>query len=315
MIEVTNVSRHFGDLVAVDKVSLTAASGEVIGLLGHNGAGKTTILRLISGLLRPTAGRISVDGMDPVTDGEEVRSLLGVLPSTPQVDGRLTATENLLFVADTFDLDTRDAVRRAYSLLEQFGLSDRRDDLVSDFSSGMMQRLALARILLSQPKILLLDEPTSAMDPLGTRQLIEALKHQTQREGRVVLIATHHLAEAAELCDEVLILYEGAVIRQGTPNELVERLGTTTTIRVGEAVGGAPTAARLLVDIDPSARFVEHDTVAISRVSSHNIAEIVRLLVHAGLDIYEIVERRATLEDLYLHIHGNARTVWKGPAA
>ena len=308
MIEADRVTKSFGGLVAVDDVSITASPGEVVGLLGHNGAGKTTLMRLIAGLLRPTSGRIAVNGMDPVRDGESVRSLLGVLPNTPQVDTRLTAAENLKFVAGAFDLDAKYAQRRADSLLAQFGLASQRDDMVSEFSTGMRQRLALARVLLSEPLILLLDEPTSGMDPQSSRELMDLLKIQTQVEGRIVITATHALAEAAELCDEVIILFHGAVIRQGTPDELVRSLGATTTISVTDDSGCQQRALELVAGVDPSARIVEHGRIEVSQITDRVIAHVVRLLVEAGFDVCEVTPRPATLEDLYFAAHGSAET-------
>ncbi|MDR7523803.1 MAG: ABC transporter ATP-binding protein [Armatimonadota bacterium] len=211
-----------GEILALDRVNLTVRPGTVFGVLGPNGAGKTTLLRLVCTLLAPSAGRVEVLGFDTVRDPEEVRRRLGaVLGGERAVYWRLTGRENLLYAAALHDLPPRAAARRAEEVLRLVGLLERADDLVARYSTGMRQRLALARALVHDPPILVLDEPTAGLDPHAAAAMRHLLAMLGRGATRTVVVATHNMVEAERLCGTVGILDCGRLLALGAPQALM----------------------------------------------------------------------------------------------
>ena len=301
MIVVDDVSKRFGDVKAVDSVDLRVEPGGVVGLLGHNGAGKTTLIRLLAGLLTPDSGVVRLWERDPVRDGPLVRRRLGVLPSSPLVDLRLTGWENLRFAASMFQLEASAWQARGRLLLERLDLEQREHERVSTYSAGMRQRLSLARVLLPDPEVLLLDEPTSAMDPVGARDLRDMLGSLVADERRAVVMCTHDLGEASQMCADVLILSRGAVIARGRPADLVAPLGMTTTWRV--APEAADTVQDIVGRVDPRARVAGGGVVVADRLEPAAVPRLIRELVAAGVDLYAVERAAASLEELYVQLH------------
>jgi ABC-2 type transport system ATP-binding protein len=212
------------EVVALDHVTLTVGTGEVFGLLGPNGAGKTTLLRIVSTLLEPSGGRARVLGYDVVRDPEPVRRRIGVvLGGERSVYWRLTARENLLYAAALHDLPRVLARERAAQLLAMIGLEERADDLVERYSTGMRQRLALARALMHNPALLILDEPTAGLDPQGSASMRTMLEALGRDRGRTIVLATHNLSEAERVCSAVAIIDRGRVLAGGAPAALRAR--------------------------------------------------------------------------------------------
>ncbi len=239
MIETFDLSKTFGDFVAVDGVHLHVRAGEVLALLGPNGAGKTTTIRMLTAILRPTRGWAKVAGEDIRTTPDRVRAKVGVLTEQHGLYGRMRTTEYLDFYGELYNLDTATRQRRIAALLEQFGLSEAANRRISEFSKGMRQKLALARTLLHQPPVLLLDEPTSAMDPQSARLVRDAI-HQLRSEERSIIICTHNLPEAEELADQIAIIRRGRIIAQGNPKTLKQQLLGTPEyeIQLGKVLNG-----------------------------------------------------------------------------
>ncbi len=300
LIELRGVSKSFGDVRAVNDVSLEVSAGHILGLLGHNGAGKTTLIRLMTGLLEPDAGEIDAFGSDPVLDGPAVRKRLGVLPSSSIADVRLTGAENMAFAASLFDLPADAAASRSRDLLDGFGLSDRADDLVETYSAGMKQRLCLARVLLPDPEVLLLDEPTSAMDPVGARDFIDTLADFAS-DDRAIVLCTHDLAEASSLCSDVVVLSEGSVIAGGAPAELTRAIDVPTLIRVEPTASDR--ALRIVRSADPSADADSDGEITAPRLTRDAVPGIVEKLVHAGVAVFGVEQQSASLEDVYFDLH------------
>jgi ABC-2 type transport system ATP-binding protein len=303
-LELRHVTRRFGEVTAVDALDLEVQRGEVVGLLGHNGAGKTTTVRLLAGLLAADAGHVRVAGMDPTTEGAQVRQRLGVLPSQPVVDARLTARQNLRFAAELFGLRTDDLDARIDVTLADFDLDGRGDERVSGFSTGMRQRLSLARVLLSDPDTLLLDEPTAALDPVAARQVRRRLSALAQEEHRTVVLCTHDLAEAEQLCDRVVVLEHGRVVLEGSPAELAAAHGVGgVLLEVApdqvEAVRDrlSRTAVAGEVEIDAAGR------VRATGVPRDEIPGLVWALATDHLAVYEVRRLDPTLEEVYLALH------------
>ncbi|WP_170297152.1 ABC transporter ATP-binding protein [Georgenia thermotolerans] len=306
VIEISGLTKRFPDVTALDGVSLTVRRGSVVGLLGHNGAGKTTILRHLAGLLAPSGGTVRVFGRDPLEHGTWVRRRIGMLPGTSILDQRLTARENLRFAAELFDLPATGLEDRIAAVLGTLGLGDRLDEKVSGYSAGMRQRATLAKVLLTDPELLLLDEPSTALDPVAQQELRALIRRASHDEGRTVVICTHDLAEAAALCDDVVILAHGRIVAEGNPAELAAQAGTAgVEIELAprdEQAALAATAGRGEVVLEGPGR------VRLADVARADIPAVLRDLVAAGVDVYAVRPRAGTLEDLYLTLHaGPAR--------
>ena len=245
-IDLQAVTRRFGDLVAVDALSLAVEDGEIVGLLGHNGAGKTTLIRVINGLLTPDGGQVRVGGLDPFTHGHEVRRTTGVLTEYPALDEFLSTRENLEVYAAINAVPRRQAAERIERLLHQLGLWDKRDEPARELSAGLKQRVAIARSLVHDPRILLLDEPTTNMDPVAARSVRQLILAAVRDRGRTVLLSTHNLVEAEELCDRIGIIRNGQLLLLGTPTELRRRLGGIHGVRIVTAPGMAAQARAVI---------------------------------------------------------------------
>ncbi len=227
-IELVNLSKRFGNFTAVDGISLAVPQGEIFGLLGPNGSGKTTCIKMICGLLQPSIGSVTVLGMQALTDGPEIRRRLGYMPQQFSLYEDLTVLENLTFLGGLFGLSRAETRKRALALTAELGLDKAAARLAGTLSAGWKRRLALAAALMHQPKLLLLDEPTSGVDPVARRQFWEIL-HRLSQDGATILITTHHLDEA-EFCHRVAVMRQGrllaceapAVLRRMLPGELWE---------------------------------------------------------------------------------------------
>lgn len=304
VLRLDGVTRRFGDVVALDDLTLHVPAGQVVGLLGHNGAGKTTTVRLLAGLLAPDAGVVRVDTLDPVVDGAAVRQRLGVLPARPIVDDRLTGAQNLSFAAAVFGLDPEVARERAGELLAGFGLADRADERVGGYSTGLRQRLSLARVLLTDPQVLLLDEPTAALDPVAARQVLRTLSTLAARADRTVVVCTHDLAEAEALCDRVMVLANGRSIAEGSPAELAaaHRPGELRFDVGVDAAARAVAVLSRLLPVEP--RVLAGGRVSVTGVAHEAVPDLVRHLVAADVPVHEAVRSRPSLQEVYLALHG-----------
>jgi len=216
---------YAGGTRAVDDVSFEVKEGEIFGLLGPNGAGKTTTIKMITTISRPTAGTIRVFGVDALGSPETVRRMLGFVPQAISVDGDLTGYENLLIFAKLFYVDREQRDIRIHEALELFGLADRANDLVKHYSGGMMRRLEIAQALVNRPKLLFLDEPSIGLDPYSRLQVIDHIRQLNRNFGTTILLTTHDMAEADELCDRLAIMSMGKIATSGAPKELKRSVG------------------------------------------------------------------------------------------
>ena len=219
LIETRNLSKSYGDKVAVQDVTFDVFGGEVFGFLGPNGAGKTTTIKMIVGLLMPTSGTVSVAGYDVRTQALQAKSISGYVPDTPNLYAKLTGRELLRFVADLYNLDRKMAAQRAEELLRLLDLINAADDTVDSYSHGMQQKASLAAALMHDPKVLVLDEPTVGLDPKSAR-LIKDLLRQLADRGAAVFLSTHILEIAERMCDRIGIINKGQLVAVGTMDEL-----------------------------------------------------------------------------------------------
>ena len=296
-IETKELTRRFGTLEAVDALTLSVKPGEVFGFLGPNGAGKTTTIRMLTALIAPTGGEATVAGLRVGRQNREIRGSVGVLTETPGLYKRLSALDNLLFFAKLYGVS--DPRKQAERYLRLFDLWDRKDDLAGGFSKGMRQKLAIARALLHEPKVLFLDEPTAALDPEAAktvRDLIETLRGIE----RTIFLCTHNLDEADRLCDRVA-LFKTRLIAVGKPEELKERLyGRRTVVHLADPSPGIESALHL-----PFVKGVERVgdalVVSLSDPQTENPV-LVNRLVELGAKVQFVNELRVSLEDLYLDL-------------
>jgi ABC-2 type transport system ATP-binding protein len=219
MIEVRELVKTFGSFKAVDGVSLSVPSGEIHGFLGPNGAGKTTTIKMMAGLLKPTAGEVRIGGFDMAREPEQAKRTLGFIPDRPFIYDKLTADEFLRFHAALFGVNGDVAAPRAAEMLATFELTEWRDELVESFSHGMKQRLVMCAAFLHRPRAVLVDEPMVGLDPRGAR-LIKEIFRAMSRKGVAILMSTHTLEVAQEMCDRISIILKGRIIAEGTVDEL-----------------------------------------------------------------------------------------------
>ena len=302
LIETRNLTKRFGDVTAVRDLSFSVHEGEVFGVLGHNGAGKTTTVRLLNGLLLPDAGESRVLDLDPAREGATLRRYTGVLTETPALDERLTGRENLSIFADLFDVPPGECAQRVTELLATFGLQTRADDPAGSYSNGMKQRLALARALLHDPRILFLDEPTAGLDPVAARGVHELIE-QFARVGRAVLMCTHNLDEAQRLCDRVAVLEHGRLLALGTPAELAARAGIALRLALDVAADQVDAAHALLARLGLEATNEASETLIVTGVTRDRVPAIIQALVDAGIRLYRAAPQEASLEDVYFALH------------
>ena len=241
MMEVMGLVKHFGPVRAVDGISFSARDGEVLGLLGPNGAGKSTTLRLLSTVLRPTAGTARVDGHDLIREPAAVRAALGVLPEYWGLYGRLTPREHLRYFGRLYGLDGSRLERRIEEVTALFAIGEHADRRCEPFSKGMKQKVALGRALIHDPRHLLLDEPTAGLDVMSARGVREVIA-RLRDEGCCLILSTHILGEAERLCDRLELIHHGRIVASGTPEAVRNQAGVETLEEAFVALVGEPTA-------------------------------------------------------------------------
>ena len=222
LVEAENLTKKFGDLVAVDGVNFEIFKGESFGFLGPNGAGKTTTMKMIQSVSPLTGGRLTLAGMDVAEHGREIKCMIGVAPQEDNLDPDFTVFQNLIVYARYFDIPKNKAKTKAEELLRFMQLDEKRDVIITSLSGGMRRRLLLARALMNDPQILILDEPTTGLDPQA-RHLIWTKIRNLQKQGVTVILTTHYMDEAAHLCDRIIIMDHGKIIEKGKPADLVKK--------------------------------------------------------------------------------------------
>ncbi len=302
MIDAVDVSKTFGALTALDRVSVAVPRGSVHGLLGHNGAGKTTLVDVLTTLRPPTGGTATVAGFDVVRAAAEVRRRIGVTGQFASVDEDLTGTQNLVLLARLLGASRRQAAQRAAELLELFGLAEAAGRPAKGYSGGMRRRLDLASSLMGYPDVVFLDEPTTGLDPesrLGMWEVVRTLA----AGGTTVLLSTQYLEEADQLADAITVLSHGRVIETGTAAELKTRVGRRTvsaTLALAADIGPAlDTLRRAGLDPLPAGR-----TLTVPVDSSRALVVVVRALDEAGIEADELGLHEPTLDDVYLTLTG-----------
>ena len=309
-VRVEGLGRRFDNLWALRGVDFAVPQGSVLGLLGHNGAGKTTAVRILTTLLHPTEGRAVVAGHDVVTEAPAARTKIGLAGQQATVDGLLTARANLEMVGRLYHLPRKVARARADELLERFSLTDAADRLVKTFSGGMRRRLDLAASLVATPPVLFLDEPTTGLDPRGRMELWSLLR-ELVRDGAALLLTTQYLEEADRLADDIVVLDGGRIAAHGSPAQLKARIGgERLEVIVGSADeldAAASALARFATDrpaVEP-----EEARVVAPVAAGVPLAEVVRALDAAGVGTTDLHRREATLDDVFLALTEPTATI------
>jgi ABC-2 type transport system ATP-binding protein len=304
VIEARALSRHFGPTVAVDGLSLSVRRGEVFGLLGHNGAGKTTMIRLVNGLLRPTSGDIWTFGLPTYVNGAEIRARTGVVTESTALDDFLTIRETLVAYGRMAGMRGRRVEGRAAELLELFGLRDVADLQARQVSAGMRQRAAFARGLIHEPDLLLLDEPTANLDPVAAMQVRDLVTRLARTSGCTVVLSTHNLREAEDVCDRIAVLRSGTLQALGTMDELGQLVGAggrPVTIHVEP--GDASAALEVASEFGRARSGERPDIVRLDRAAVGSVPRLVAGLVARDVRVRGVVQEAPTLEDVYLALH------------
>ncbi len=298
MIETTGLTKVFDGYAAVDRLTVSIEEGEVFGFLGPNGAGKTTTVRMLTSLIAPTSGMASVLGYQVGRDDQEIRRSVGILTETPGLYSRLSARRNLMIYGKLYEVE--DVEGQVEKYLRWLDLWDRRDDLAGEFSKGMKQKLAIARALIHEPRVLFLDEPTAGLDPEASK-LVRDFISELRGQGRTIFICTHNLDEADRLCDRVAV-FKSHLRVVDTPAQLRKQLyGRQVVVHLGEEA----TAYKAVVEDSPGVRTCEvvgnKLLVMIDEPEQQN-PELIRRLVGAGAHIQFVGEVRHSLEDIYLQL-------------
>lgn len=300
LIEVRDLAKEYETTKAVDGVDLVVRAGEIFGLLGPNGAGKTTTILMLLGLTEPTRGSVRVCGFDPARQAVAVKRKVGYLPDAVGFYSNLTARQNLRYTARLNEINRDTAADRIDELLEDVGLADSGDHRVGTFSRGMKQRLGVADVLLKDPEVVILDEPTASIDPAGVVEILGVINKLAHRDGRAVLLSSHLLSQVQEVCDRVGIFVAGKMVAEGTPDELAA--GLTDAAAVYEVWADT--------DDDTLESALTHDGGPIGitptgvgkwRISlpDGDIASMVRSLVARGIDIRQIRDMGSNLDQIY----------------
>jgi ABC-2 type transport system ATP-binding protein len=300
MIECLELTKDFADFRAVNRVSLKIARGEVLALLGPNGAGKTTTVRMMTSILQPTSGTAIIAGYDVTQQPEKVRAHVGVLTEQHGLYERMKGLEYLDFFGRVYHLNAEERRRRSMELMERFGLAFALDKRLGEYSKGMKQKLALVRAMLHNPPVLLLDEPTSAMDPLSAKQVRDAIV-DLQHDERTFLITTHNLTEAQLLADRIAIIRLGKIVANGTFTELARQFvgDPIMELKVSGELNGLVKDLAGMVEIDSSG--IDWIRYKVSDPYATNPA-LLRKVTGLGIDVVTLSPVTQTLEDIYLQV-------------
>ncbi|WP_116052713.1 ATP-binding cassette domain-containing protein [Clavibacter sp. 199] len=301
VITADRLVKKYGDHVAVDGLSFEVASGESFGLLGPNGAGKSTTMRMIGAVSSRTGGTLDILGLDPDTHGPEIRSQLGVVPQADNLDLELKARDNLIVYGRYFGLPRKQVAARADELLEFAQLSDRAGAKVDDLSGGMKRRLTIARALISDPRILLLDEPTTGLDPQARHILWDRL-FRLKEQGTTLVLTTHYMDEAEQLCDRIVVVDEGRIMAEGSPASLIRDHSSREVLEVRFGSDRNESASREIAGYGDRVEVLP-DRVLV--YASDGEAVLSRIL-EQGLKPITTLVRRSSLEDVFLRLTGRS---------
>jgi lipooligosaccharide transport system ATP-binding protein len=299
-----DLRKTYGDFEAVKGVDIEVFGGECFGFLGPNGAGKTTTMKMIYGAVIPTGGQLAVAGLDVYRNEREIKRRIGVVPQENNLDDELEVRENLLIYGRYYDLPKKTVLQRTDELLDFVQLSDKVNARVEQLSGGMKRRLLIARALINNPEIVVLDEPTTGLDPQARHLVWDRLRALTA-EGKTLVLTTHYMEEAARLCDRLVIMEGGLIIAGGTPKDLVEE---HVSPQVLEFRASHDVLERLIPLVEPVADAVERTGDEVLLVYAEDADKLVARVQESGVKVENTVHRQAGLEDVFLRLTGRSLT-------
>jgi lipooligosaccharide transport system ATP-binding protein len=301
MIRARDLHKRFGDFEAVRGIDVDVRAGEAFGFLGPNGAGKSSTMRMIAAVSPPSAGDLSILGLDPAKDGSAIRARLGVCPQEDTLDTELTVRENLLVYGRYFGLPRAEVNARADELLGFVQLIDKQHAKVDDLSGGMKRRLTIARSLINQPELLLLDEPTTRLDPQARHLLWDKL-FRLKQQGVTLVLTTHYMDEAEQLCDRLVVMDGGLIVAEGSPLELIRQHSTREVAELRFGVGEHESLAAKVADLADRVEVLPDRLL----LYTHDGEETLAKVHERGLSPVAVLVRRSTLEDVFLRLTGRS---------
>ncbi|WP_434741276.1 ABC transporter ATP-binding protein [Micromonospora sp. SH-82] len=299
LIHARGLVKRFGDFTAVDGIDVEVRAGEAFGFLGPNGAGKSSTMRMIGCISPPSGGELRILGQDPVRDGAAIRARLGVCPQLDNLDPELTVRENLVVYAGYFGVSRRAARARAAELLDFVQLTERADSLVEPLSGGMKRRLTIARALVNEPEIVLLDEPTTGLDPQA-RHLVWERLFRLKQQGVTLVLTTHYMDEAEQLCDRLVVMDGGRIVAEGAPRALIEQYSTREVVELRFAAESQEEYAQRLAGLGDRVEVLPDRVLLYVHDGDAAVAEVEA----AGLRPAAVLVRRSSLEDVFLLLTG-----------
>jgi lipooligosaccharide transport system ATP-binding protein len=299
LVQARGLTKRFGDFVAVDAVDFDIAKGEAFGFLGPNGAGKTSTMKMITTVSPITEGKLTVFGLDPATEGRAIRQRLGVVPQEDNLDLELTVAENLYIYGRYHDM-SRPAIRaRIEELLEFAQLSDRAKSKVEPLSGGMRRRLIIARALINEPDLVILDEPTTGLDPQARHVLWDRL-YRLKRQGATLIITTHYMDEAEQLCDRLVVMDGGKIVAEGSPRQLISQYAPREVVELRFAEGQVDLVAPKLEGVANRSEILADRVILYTDDAEATQHQLSARDIHPE----QVLVRRSTLEDVFLKLTG-----------
>jgi lipooligosaccharide transport system ATP-binding protein len=301
LVQARGLTKKFGDFLAVDAVDFDIAKGEAFGFLGPNGAGKTSTMKMITTASPITEGKLTVFGLDPTTQGRAIRQRLGVVPQEDNLDLELTVAENLYVYGRYHDMNRADIRRRTKELLEFAQLSDRHNSRVEPLSGGMKRRLTIARALINDPDLVILDEPTTGLDPQARHVLWDRL-YRLKQQGATLIITTHYMDEAEQLCDRLVVMDKGKIVAEGSPRQLIAKHAPREVVELRFADGLVDEIAPKLDGVANRSEILADRVILYTddaEVTQHDLAA-------RGIQPEQVLVRRSTLEDVFLRLTGRS---------
>jgi len=301
LINATGLTKRFGEFTAVDAIDFSVEQGESFGFLGPNGAGKTSTMRMIGAVSPITNGTLSVLGLDPIRQGPQLRSRLGVVPQEDNLDQELTVYDNLMMYGRYFDLSRAVIRERIDELLEFVQLTEKRKSKVDALSGGMKRRLTIARGLINEPDLLILDEPTTGLDPQARHVLWDRL-YRLKQQGVTLIITTHYMDEAEQLCDRLVIMDKAKIVAEGSPRSLIDEYAPREVVEVRFPAGVLDGVAERVGDLAPRTEVLADRALLYTDDAEGTIADIAA----TDLEPETILARRSSLEDVFLRLTGRS---------
>ena len=299
LVEARGLVKRFGDFTAVDGIDVEVHRGEAFGFLGPNGAGKSSTMRMIGCTSPVTEGHLRILGQDPASRGRQIRARLGVVPQADQLDNELTVEENLVIYGRYFDLPRAECKRRAAELLEFVQLTERAKSKVEPLSGGMKRRITIARSLINEPELLLLDEPTTGLDPQARHVLWDRL-YRLKQQGVTLVLTTHYMDEAEQLCDRLVVMDTGRIVAEGSPRQLIAEHSTREVLELRFAAGTNEAHAPSVDDVGERVEVLPDRVL----VYAHDGEKALSMVHDRGVTPESALVRRSSLEDVFLRLTG-----------